>query len=326
MADHGSVKVLEAHEWAPAQKFEDFALVCCGRPHLELLTDPDTFSLTQRVARVGSVTVDEMVVGADFALDRGEVCNAYRVVLLQAGRIQSPRGRQSVEAGVGTAVIYAPDGLREVRWTAGTRVISLKIDRSALDDTLADALGRQVRSPIDFTPVLPMSAAPAVSWVNMLLHFKEELFRPNSLLYQPLVTSPFTDSLLRGLLVAADHSHRHALTADARPAAPRTVRLAVEMIEAEAHLPLTASSIAARCHISVRSLQESFRRHMGMSPMTYLRQVRLRRAHDDLLEADPSTTCVAAVAYHWGFTNLGRFAAAHAARYDESPAVTLKRT
>ncbi len=159
----------------------------------------------------------------------------------------------------------------------------------------------------------------------MLLHFKEQLFRPNGLLNQPLVGLPFADILVRGFLFAAEHSHRNALAMDERLAAPRTIRIAVEIIEAEAHLPLTVSSIAARGHVSVRSLQQGFRRYMGTTPMAYLRDVRVRRAHDSLLESDPSTASVASVAYHWGFTNLGRFAAAHAARYDEPPAVTLRR-
>jgi transcriptional regulator GlxA family with amidase domain len=76
----------------------------------------------------------------------------------------------------------------------------------------------------------------------------------------------------------------------------------------------------------VRSLQQGFKRHLGMSPMSYLREVWLRRAHQTLLTADPSVVTVASVAYDWGFTNLGRFAAAHAARYSEPPAKTLRRT
>jgi transcriptional regulator GlxA family with amidase domain len=111
-----------------------------------------------------------------------------------------------------------------------------------------------------------------------------------------------------------------------RLAPPRVIRTPIEIIEEEAHLPLTVSSIAARCHISVRSLQQSFRNYMNTSPTAYLREVRLRRAHQCLLEADPSTTSVASVAYSWGFTNLGRFAAANKARYDEPPAVTLRRS
>jgi hypothetical protein len=45
-----------------------------------------------------------------------------------------------------------------------------------------------------------------------------------------------------------------------------------------------------------------------------------------LIESDPATVTVASVASDWGFTNLGRFAAAHAARYREQPAKTLRRT
>jgi AraC-like DNA-binding protein len=214
---------------------------------------------------------------------------------------------------------------RSGQWAAGSKIISFKIHRCAVEDALSDALGRQVTSEVAFTPVMPMMAAPTRSWINMLLLFKEQLFLPNSLLNQPLAGLPFADSLVRGFLLAADHSHRHALTRDKQLAAPRAVRIAVEMIECEEHLPMTVSSIAARCNVSVRSLQHGFQRYMGVSPTTYLREVRLRRAHQSLLDSDPSVTSVASVAHQWGFTNLGRFAAAHTARYDELPAATLRR-
>ena len=64
---------------------------------------------------------------------------------------------------------------------------------------------------------------------------------------------------------------------------------------------------------------------MGTSPTAYLREVRLRRAHQSLLESDPSTTSVASIGYHWVFNNLGRFAAEYAARYHQLPAQTLRR-
>ena len=151
----------------------------------------------------------------------------------------------------------------------------------------------------------------------MLSLFAEQLFRVDSVLSQPMVGLPYVDSLVHGLLLAADHPYRSVVTGETQIISPRAIRTAVEIIEEEAHLPLTVSSIAARCHVSVRSLQQDFRRYMDTSPMAYLREVRLRRAHQSLLETDPSVTSVASVAYQWGFTNLGRFAAAHTARYDE---------
>ncbi|GFG51694.1 hypothetical protein CQY20_10515 [Mycolicibacterium agri] len=325
MAEHEPASELHVHDWASAEKFDDFALVCCGQPHLTLRSDPETFALTQRIGRVGPVTLDEMIIGSDISIDGSDACGSYRILLVQCGRAESVSRDGSLTVGAGGAVLYAPDGLEGVRWTAGSKFLSVKIGHRAVDDALVDALGLHTKSPIDFNPVMSMDSAPTRSWISMVMLFRELMFRSDSLLHQPLVRSPFTDALIRGLLLAADHPYRDAVAKDQPLAAPRTVRLAAEMIEAEAHLPLTASHIAARCHVSVRTLQDSFRRHMGISPMAYLRQVRLRRAHDELLKSDPSVTSVAAVAYRWGFTNLGRFAAAHSARYDECPAATLKR-
>jgi AraC-like DNA-binding protein len=58
--------------------------------------------------------------------------------------------------------------------------------------------------------------------------------------------------------------------------------------------------------------------------MAYLRAVRLRRAHQDLRSADPDRTTVALIAHRWGFTHLGRFAAAHQRAYGETPMQALR--
>jgi AraC-like DNA-binding protein len=274
---------------------------------------------------MGPVTLSEIVVGSDVSMYCDGGCDNYRVLMLQAGRTECEERGKCAPARPGTAAVFSPQDHRATRWAAGANLICFKIDRSAIDDALSDALGRQVTSQIDFTPILPITTAPTQSWINMLTLFEEQLFRSESLLNQPLIGMPFVDSLVRGLLLAAEHPHRESLAGRPRLVAPRAIRTAVDIIEAEAHLPLTLSSIAARSHVSVRSLQLGFQRHLEISPMAYLREVRLRRAHQCLLESDPSTVTVASVAYRWGFTNLGRFAAAHSARYGEPPVKTLRR-
>jgi transcriptional regulator GlxA family with amidase domain len=74
----------------------------------------------------------------------------------------------------------------------------------------------------------------------------------------------------------------------------------------------------------VRSLQEGFRQHVGVSPMAYLRRVRLEHAHAELSEPRDGQRSVAAVAHRWGFGHLGRFAAAYRERYGVSPSDTLR--
>jgi AraC-like DNA-binding protein len=315
----------ETRIWSPAKEFDEFARVCCGRPHLRMLADPDSFSLTQRVGRIGPIALSEIAVGSDLPMDGDQVCGSYRVVVVQAGRTEALHRGSPIISGPGSATVFAPEGLGRGQWDAGSRMICLKIDRSAVADVLSDALGWQVTSQVDFTPVIPTDAARTQSWIHMLVSFKEQFFRADSLLNQPLVGLPFVESLVRGFLLAAEHPHLDALLREERLGAPRAIRTAVDIIEAEAHLPLTLSSVAVRSHISVRTLQHGFRRYIGTSPMSYLREVRLRRAHETLLKSDPSVVTVASVAYQWGFSNLGRFAAAHAARYRETPSEALRR-
>lgn len=103
------------------------------------------------------------------------------------------------------------------------------------------------------------------------------------------------------------------------------MRRARDYIEANADQPLTVADIACACGVGVRGLQHGFQRSMQTSPTEYLRHVRLRYAHRELLIADPATTTVEAVAHRWGFSHRGRFAAQYRDRYGVQPADTLRR-
>jgi AraC-like DNA-binding protein len=325
-ADEVVESLPDTRAWSTASTLSEFAVLCCEQPHISLVSDPDSVSLAHRVSRIGPLAIGELEVGSDMWLDCGEVCSAYRVNVMRSGRLESVHRRSPITAGPGSITVYQPQGDASARWEAGSRMVAVKIDRCVVDDALSDALGRPVTSQIDFQPAMSTTTGAGTSWLSMVLMLTEQLFRPDSVLTRPLVASPFVDSLVRGLLLAADHPYHDAVTAEPKEVAPRHIRAALDIIEAEPHLPLTVSALAARTHVSVRGLQQGFRRHLGTSPMAYLREVRLRRAHQTLVQSDPSITTVASIAYQWGFTNLGRFAAAHAARYDETPAVTLRRT
>jgi AraC-like DNA-binding protein len=333
VTDQGTTGLSTTAVWITTNGVDDcaslcrqgFAALCCPEPHIDLLSDPETFSLTQRVGGIGPLAIAELVVDSDVEIDCGNLCGAYRVNVLRSGAIESVHRGAPFVGGPGAAAVYRPEGETASRWDAGSRLLGVKIDRCVVEDALSRELGMQLTSQIDFRPHVSTEYGAARSWIGMLSLFAEQLFRKDSVLDHPAVGLPFVDSLVHGLLMAVDHSHRGVLAGEAPALAPRNVRTAVEIIEEEAHLPLTVSSIASRSFVSVRSLQEGFRHHLGTSPMAYLRAVRLRRAHQTLLESDPSTVSVSAVAHRWGFGNLGRFAAAHIARYGEPPAVTLRR-
>ena len=294
-------------------------------PDIGPLGDTSSFSFTHRMGRLGPVTILDVDFHDDVWVNGGEIRPHYHVALPVATPSSAMDSNFSVAAAPGSVVVYQPEGKAGVSRYVG-RLLAVMIDRHAVEEALADALGRSVTSQIDFQPIMPTTTHAVRSWITMVSLFTEQLFRPGSVLHQPMVGRPFADSVVRGLLLAADHSYRATLEGEATEPPPRVIRSAIEVIEAEADRPLTVSALAARSYVSVRSLQQGFRAHFGTTPMAYMREVRLRRARQDLLDSDPSIHTVSAIAFHWGFTNLGRFAAAYAARYGENPAVTLRRS
>lgn len=103
------------------------------------------------------------------------------------------------------------------------------------------------------------------------------------------------------------------------------LRKAVEFLHEHAGEPLTVSDIARAADLSVRALQESFQRTLDRTPMNYLREVRLRQVHDDLVAAEPGTASVADIASRWGFTHMGRFSGEYLRRFGEYPRQTLRK-
>ncbi len=104
-----------------------------------------------------------------------------------------------------------------------------------------------------------------------------------------------------------------------------SVRRAVDFIDQHAGEPIGLTEIAAAARMGTRTVQEAFRRHLDTTPMAYVRQVRLERAHQALLAADPAAgTTVADIAATWGFAHHGRFAALYRKRFGRSPSEVLR--
>jgi AraC-like DNA-binding protein len=295
-------------------------------PHrLALLGPSRSFRLSQYVTRVGPITLGDNTYETDVALrfDGGRA--SYLVCVPLRGWLESRhRGRYLMSTPT-LGCIYRPDSEMTVtRWPAGSRHLAVKIDQGAVDRALEAFLDTALDSPIAFDAALPLQAGAAQDWVRLVLMVHRRLACPDSLMRHPLVWDPLVESLIHGLLLVADHPYSQTLAAPAQPGRPAAVRDAMDLIEAGPHLPLTTSTLAKQCHVSVRTLQEGFRRHLGMSPMAYLRVVRLRRAHRDLRSANPSHSSVASIAHRWGFTHLGRFAAAHQTMFGETPRQALR--
>lgn len=87
---------------------------------------------------------------------------------------------------------------------------------------------------------------------------------------------------------------------------------------------LRVEDLARVSGVSPRTLHRAFARHYGAPPIAHLRRARLQSVRRHLQAAGPGET-VTSVAFDWGFSHLGRFAAYYAACFGERPSETLRR-
>ncbi|MEZ0354205.1 AraC family transcriptional regulator [Mycobacterium sp. pR1184] len=316
-----------ADNWFHTRSPEQAIHLCESAFHshrLRLLGPAEGFGFSQRLIHAGPITLADLSYDTDVSLRFSADRDSYYVHVPIDGRLESQYLGQRWVSTPATATIYGPRAEMSVtRWPAASRHLGVKLDQLVVDTALETLLGKPARSSVPFAVALPLADHAVRGWVTQVHWLNRELARSDSPMWHPAVLDPLLESLVYGLLLVADHPHREALASTVRPIRPAAVREAMDIIESAPQSALTTSRLALECHVSVRALQEGFRRHVGMSPMAYLRTVRLRRVHGELRSAHPSHTGVAAIAHRWGFAHLGRFAAAYRAMYGEPPQQTL---
>lgn len=105
---------------------------------------------------------------------------------------------------------------------------------------------------------------------------------------------------------------------------PQKIRKAVKFIHENADSDISLSALEKVTGISSRSLQLGFKNNIGITPMSYVKKLRLAKVRADLLIADVNYPCIGDIAAHWGFFHLSNFAKDYRNEFGELPSETMK--
>jgi AraC-like DNA-binding protein len=245
------------------------------------------------------------------------------VCLPVGGQILITSNCGSARVADGSAAVVSPGNPVVVEYlTDDCRMETLLFEQSAVEAELAGMLGTSVTTPLRFDLQFTFSGASPFSRALRLLH--HELTDPAGLTAVPAMSKQLGRLIMAGLLVSQTHNYTGELTRPRAVPGSKPIRNALEFIESQPGEIETVADIAAAVGLSVRALDDGFHRYVGVPPMTYLRQVRMARAHEELLAADPELTTASTVSRKWGFGHYGRFAADYARRFGRKPSETLR--
>jgi AraC family ethanolamine operon transcriptional activator len=105
----------------------------------------------------------------------------------------------------------------------------------------------------------------------------------------------------------------------------RLLRTVVEFVNVHRDSPLSLTDLCNVGQVSENTLINTFKRGLGMTPMAYVKALRLYNVYRELWRKKTSDIRVSDVANAWGFWHMGQFAADYCKLFGELPSETLRR-
>ena len=270
---------------------------------------------------IGAVSFNRLSYGGDVTIDPGPLGDFLLVQMPMAGQADIHCGGQHVVSDLEIASVLTPSEPLRMRWSADSDQLIVRIERSALERVCAAYLGHRPNQPLRFQ--LGM-AWRNTGWQTLVQYLADTLDHAPQTASHPLTACQLEQLAIGTLLTFQPHSLSDLLREHGKPLAPRHVKVVEEYIHEHADAAVTPALLAEMAGVSLRSLYAGFREHRGLSPMAYLRTVRLERVRQDLLN-DATLSSVTGAALRWGFAHLGRFSAEYRRAFGECPGETLRR-
>jgi AraC-like DNA-binding protein len=221
--------------------------------------------------------------------------------------------------------LAASDLPMRVRCRRGCRHFLIRMDRNLLEHTARD-IQQRLAFPDPRTP-LPLSSLPGKALRRYMRYLVAELDNDSRCSFLRYAAGA-TEQLLVAHIIGAMHAAREpAVAKSGRRRAgeiPACVTRAEAFMEASVEQDIGLRDVVVSAGASLRTLYRGFEKARGTTPMGFLRDCRLERAHAQLLEPNSRDLRVTDVALRWRFEHLSDFAARYRERFGCLPSETLR--
>lgn len=247
--------------------------------------------------------------------------DCYRITMHEFGSLAHRINNCETVSTTKQAVIHAPG--QELRLdTEPFRTLLLSFDGQFVRDTLVERYGH-VPDAQTLRHTFSLQSPAAMAMRSLCRWAARELDRPDrGSLAAPSAAASLEGTLLTLFLECLNDPQPAGKRRGEAAAMARVTRVE-DWIDANLSESIRVDDLARVANISVRALENAFRRFRGCSPMEAVTRRRLNRAQHILRSPNPETT-VTAVATECGFFHFGRFAGQYRKAFGETPSQTLR--
>jgi len=221
--------------------------------------------------------------------------------------------------------VFGFDNAREINMVLPGNLMlgALQVKREVFEDYLPITLRSDlddrffarnyVQSPTHFTAVQ--------QYLNELYGL---VTQRSPFLKQPQISRLLLDDYLPLLIDSIPCQHQLINSGDLRRTRIQLVRQAEDYMLANLGQMLTLKTLCDALNTTKTPLNYGFQEVLGVSPMVYLKLLRLRAIHKVLKNADPGSKIVN-LAHQFGFWHMGRFSQEYHQMFGQLPSATLQQ-
>ncbi len=270
-----------------------------------------------------SITLGYVRHGTDIsvAVNSGDIKDIYNISLPIAGHqeLRTVHGRTLSQPD--QAILIMPELETELDMSGDCQKIHITIARRAVERVLSDLLRRPIDSLIVFKDGMDAAQGSTGAWWRMARNFLSEFQATSQLNEHYHFSDEVENILIRCLLLSQPSNYSGEIENLFIARTPAYVTRARNFIEANYFHPIHLHDIEFAAGVTRQRLFKDFCRHTGFTPIAYLKNFRLRRAHEQILKAGQAEN-ISTIALSVGFTHLGRFSRDYKQMYGKSPSET----
>ncbi|MES2941370.1 MAG: helix-turn-helix domain-containing protein [Pseudomonadota bacterium] len=220
-------------------------------------------------------------------------------------------------------IAISSDGEFSLVAGTGMKLTAVSVDMKHLAELVSGQPGHDSLQALSEPCLLQATAQTQTEFKQLLGSvFYRAQVQP-SMLEQADVRQMLTLLLSQAVLDCVDASQIQIQLPSSGASRRRIVAKARNYMRDHAEEAITVPVLCQAIGASRRALQYAFEDVLHLSPVTYLRVMRLNRVRSELLSG--STATLGDIAARWGFWHMSRFAAEYRELFDELPSATRSK-
>jgi AraC-like DNA-binding protein len=224
---------------------------------------------------------------------------------------------------IGSAVFHTPNHPVEVKWESESSAIVVRIPKHYFQKIYRSYAGKDFAQDFSLGSYLDLTQNSGQSLFSIVHNMVREM-ESDSLFSKDNRQMELWEELLVTTLFACQGQIDSSIL-QIRGSKPvyHYVKKATDYIMENLDECISLDELIKVSGVSIRTLQTGFKKSLGIGPMTFIREQKLKQVHKELMYSSPVETKVGDIAAKWGFYHASYFTKQYKHYFSELPSETL---